>query len=90
MMKLELEIAGALCWAEVFRINGIEADAEEFGEKYDASPSSAEDYSCGDMRFFPSLPTDEILNKFSITLSDYNIICEKLDGLSFGCCGWCS
>ena len=89
-MELELEFGHALCYCSVFRINGIKANYDDFGEKYDNAPDDAEEYGCGDMRFFPQDAREEILSKYSISKEDYDIICLKLEeGLSFGGCGWC-
>lgn len=89
-MDLELEIGTSLCYASTFIINGINADTNDFGEQYDASPDEAEPYGCGNMTFYPRRAAPEILNKYNITLEEYNEICGKLeDGLSFGSCGWC-
>ena len=90
-MELKLEIFSALCATSKFTINGIEADYGDFGEKYDNDPSNAEDYGCGDMKFFPtSPPLPMTLVKYKINEEDYKLICEQLEEkLSFGSCGWC-
>lgn len=90
-MKLEFDVYDALCEMRVFEINDIVADYEDFGEKFDRSPESAADYSCGNMCFTGKLATQEVLDKYKINITEYNEIVEKLEeGLSFGCCGWCS
>ena len=72
-------------------MNGVTADYNDFGEKDDMASDEAEDYCCGDMRFERREATADILEKYKITEVEYSEICEKLeDGLSFGCCGWCS
>lgn len=89
-MKLELQIGNALCYAPVFNINDIEADTLDFVEQYDRSPETAEDYACGDMQATPILATQEVLDKYRITVPEYNLIADQLSaGLSFGGCGWC-
>lgn len=89
-MKLELEVYSALCALSVFTINNIDAEYEDFGDKYDHCPERAEDYACGNMQFDPKLPTQTILNKYKITVDEYNEICSELeDKLSFGSCGLC-
>jgi hypothetical protein len=89
-MKLEIEIYSALCCCKVFKINNIDANESEFGEKYDRSPETAEEYGCGDMQFTRVEPTSEILKRYNITKDEYHEICERLEeGLSFGDCGWC-
>lgn len=90
-MKLELKVYNCLCETEVFKINGISADYEDFGTKDDIDRENAEDYCCGDMTFEPKNATDEILNKYKINNKEYDEICNELiDKLSFGSCGWCS
>ncbi len=87
---IEMEVYSALCALKVFRVNGIEADYDDFGDKYDQSPETAEDYACGDMTFTPKMPTQEVLDKYKITLEQYTEIADELASkLSFGACGWC-
>lgn len=89
-MKLELEFGNALCYTPTFIVNGIDADEDDFGEKYDRDTEKAEDYGCGDMQFTGIEVTPETLNKYNITKEDYSEIVNKLEeGLSFGCCGGC-
>lgn len=89
-MKLELEFGEAYCYTRIFKINGISAHYEEFGEMSDDAVDEAEDYGCGDMQFHPFPSTPDILNKYNITVEEYHEIVEKLrKGLSFGICGWC-
>jgi len=90
-MKLKLSFFSALCSTCEFNINGIEADKDDFGEKYDHDSENAENYCCGNMKFDPILPTQEVLDKYKITVNEYNEIASQLEeGLSFGSCGWCS
>lgn len=90
-MKIEVEAYAAICELRVFSINGKDADYEDFVEKYDHSRENAPDYGCGDMRCDAKPPTQEVLEKYGITLAEYyeivDRICEKLD---FGYCGCCS
>ena len=88
-MKVELDVFGALCELATFRINGIDAEYTDFGDKYDCEPENAEPYGCGNMMFFPKEPNASVLKKYNITKDEYDEICNKLDCLSFGCCGWC-
>lgn len=85
-----IKVYSSLCEMEEFKINGVDASYEDFGEKRDTSREH-EDYCCGNMKFTPKLVTQEILDKYSINVNEYNIICEELeDKLSFGSCGSCS
>lgn len=89
-MKLELEFGSALCYTPTFIINGISADSDDFGEKYDHDPESAEDYACGDMQFTRVPAKPEVLAKYGITVPEYELIAGQLEaGLSFGSCGRC-
>ncbi len=90
-MELDLKIYSALCETEKFIINGVDAQYEDFGLKYDECPEEAEDYCCGNMVFTRKEPTTQILQKYNITLAEYDEICYKLEEkLSFGGCGLCS
>ena len=90
-MKLKLEIYECLCSTEVFIINGVNADYEDFGEKYDRGRGSdTEVYGCADMQFTGKDSTPEILAKYSINQSEYDeVVSELSEKLSFGSCGWC-
>ena len=89
-MELKCNSMGALCALGTFEINGIQADEEDFGEHYDTNPELAEDYCCYNMKFFSKPATQEVLDKYGITLQEYHEVCDKLDEeLSFGNCGWC-
>lgn len=89
-MDLKLEVYGALCECSEFKINGINADYDDFGDKYDDDAGNAQEYGCGNMHFHPKRPTPEILDKYKINLEEYNKIADELEEkLSFGSCGWC-
>lgn len=88
-MDLKLEICG-LCAPYIFIINGVRAYYNDFGDKYDHDTESAECFGCGDMRFDGEPSTPEILDKYSITQSEYDeIVLELSEKLSFGSCGGC-
>lgn len=88
-MDLKLKIYRRLFSTEVFEINGVDADYDDFGEKYDRG-SDAENYACANMQFTGKDSTPEILSKYSITQSEYDdVVSELADKLSFGSCGWC-
>ena len=87
-MAYALTTYGSLCSTDVFSINTVAADADDFGENY-ATESSAEE-GCRDMRFYPKAPTAEVLAKYYIDELEYWSIANDLaDKLSFGDCGWC-
>lgn len=89
-MILDFEVFGALCEMKTFKINGVRASYEDFGEKYDRDSLGAEPYCCRDMRFTRKPLRQIILDKYGITKAEYDEICDKLEeGLSFGNCGWC-
>ena len=89
-MNLKLKVYECYCSTEIFEINGVNADIEDFGEQSDQNPDLAQDYCCADMKFIPKLPTQVILDKYKISVDEYKEICDELtDGLSFGECDWC-
>ena len=88
-MKLKLQCYGCLCELKAFEINDIKADYMDFRTKEDTDTYNAPDYGCGNMQFIPKPVTQKVLDKYQITVDDYNKICEELDCLSFGYCGWC-
>lgn len=90
-MKLEIEPCSACCFLKVFKINGIKADSSDFGHQEDVDETNAPDYGCGNMQFISKHATQDVLDKYDITVEDYNEILNELDRcLSFGYCDWCS
>lgn len=87
--ELIIEVGKCFCYLPIFKINRINANETDFGNQEDISPETAEPYCCGDMQFIPKESTEEVLNKYKITQAEYEQICEELDCLSFGTCGWC-
>lgn len=88
-MEYEIIVYEGLCHCAVFWINNVTASYTDFGRLEDLDPSGAEEYGCGNMTFIPKLPTEKVLDKYSIDVDEYKKICEELDVLSFGRCGWC-
>lgn len=90
-MELVIEPYDALpCALRIFTINGINADKDDFGESYDADSDNAVEYGCGNHIFESTLPTQKVLDKYGISVDEYNEICEKLtERLDVGSCGWC-
>ena len=90
-MELKIKTHHALpCRAEVFTINGKNAEQNDFGDMYDHHAQDAEPYACADMHFDPKPPTKEVLNRYKITDKEYYDICNELESeLYVGRCGWC-
>ena len=89
MIEIEIERRHALpCCLKVFKINGKSASEYDFGEG--RLSGYAMDGTCRH-EFDPKMPTEEVLNKYDITLSEYAEIVDRLkDELYVGGCGWCS
>lgn len=78
------------CRCELFTINGENADEEDFGSTKDVNHCNAEPWGCGKSIFLSTPATQEVLNKYGITLEDYSTICAALESkLYVGKCGWC-
>lgn len=87
-MKLEIEVFDALCSLSTFITDGVEAEEEEFVDKYDHCPD--EEYGCGNMEADIIAPTEEVLEKYNISPEEHEEIAAKAAELvSFGACGWC-
>jgi hypothetical protein len=90
-MKLVIKPFRSLpCELEVFTINGKAANYRDFGSVFDHNEKARKPYGCGDMQFEPKLPITEVLERYNITVDEYNIICTELENkLNIGKCGWC-
>lgn len=78
------------CALETLSINGIRADECDFGAGCDESPEIAEDYGCGYWRFTARPATRTILDKYHLTVDEYNEVAQMLESaLDVGRCGWC-
>lgn len=90
-MELKIKTYHALpCRTEVFIINGMNAEQDDFGDTYDHDAENAEEYECADMHFDRKPPTKEVLDKYNITEKEYDTICNELEcKLCVGGCGWC-
>ena len=86
-MELKIKTHHALpCRAEVFTINGKNAEQNDFGDMYDHHAQDAEPYACADMCFDPK----PVLDRYNITDKEYYDICNELEcELCVGRCGWC-
>lgn len=89
-MEIEIKPYRCLpCALEVFKINGKDANTDDFGEM-ETTGGSCMDSACG-CDFVPKMPKQEILDKYNINLDEYSDICEELrDTLFIRGCGWCS
>lgn len=89
-MTLEIKpFHGLPCELEVFTINGINADVDDFG-KVIFNHGSCMENECG-CEFQYKLPTDDVIAKYGITLDEYGEITSELnDKLYVYRCGWCS
>lgn len=82
---------GLPCALEVFMINGIDADLEEFGSGFDEGSEYAEDYACGN-RVFEALSGAPagVCARYGITKDEWFEIAHELESiLHVGSCGWC-
>ena len=91
-MELIAEPYRALpCALKVFKINGKDADIDDFGDSRDNNPGGAERWECADRRFFPrEFPTEAALAYYAITETEWDEITSELESiLAVGHCGWC-
>ena len=87
-MELVYSEAGIYYCGVYFRINGIDGDMLDFGDK--ESGGRYGDYGCRNMHFVPCKPTEEVLMRFGISKEDYAIVTDMLiEQLAFGCCSMC-
>ena len=84
------------CELATFTINGKAANKDDFGDVYDHNKEEIDEtddvelYGCVDVQFDPKPPTAEVLQRYNITVDEYNTICRKLENeLCIGRCGWC-
>ena len=90
MAKIEIETYSCCCGASLFCINGKDADIDDFGELMDINPEEASEYGCGNMMFVIKNATQSVLDKYDITLKEYNEIAGELrEQLSIGMCCMC-
>lgn len=91
-MKCDLRFGDAYCYLSGdSAINGVHASEDDFGSHSDVGTDEAEPYCCSNMEFQAVPATQSVLDKYKISVTEYNEVCEKMDkGLSFGGCCWCS
>ena len=88
----DIKVSKWNCYCPVFTIKGQKADQDDFGEgddiDFDDKPKCR---GCGNKVFVAKPATQKVLDKYGITVDEYNEIASVLeDGLSFGYCGLCS
>jgi hypothetical protein len=79
------------CALEVFEINSISADLDDFGEGFDEGWSYAEDYACGNhiFRAFEEPPAGAC-ERYNLSAEEWRQVADELeDVLRVGTCGWC-
>lgn len=100
MLDLFLYVSGAYCGYVKFRINGIEADVDDFGDAYDHGCERCDDEEpeegwhwggCYNMQFDAKPAEEEVLRKYGITEEEYHEVCKKLrEEYDIGKCGMCN
>ena len=91
-MEIEIKYCYATpCELEVFEINGIKANKNDFGEGGDHNPDDSYRYGCGCYMFVANRePKQKILDKYGISKEEYLMICNRLENeLDIGGCSWC-
>ena len=90
-MEVKMKPYNALpCALKTFSINGIRADQDDFGIGQDEKREIAGDYGCGYWRFTAKPATQAVLDKYHITIDEYEDIAKQLEVvLDVGPCGWC-
>lgn len=90
MAKIELDVCIYACWPGNFRVNGIDARAEDFVDSYDHDEENAPDYGCGDRRCDIKDARPEVLEKYGIDVGEYEIVAKVLcAAMDFGECSMC-
>ena len=97
-MTIELEAyRGLPCEAQTFKINGEDAELEEFGEYEYGDYAECQDedirqWGCYNKYFVP-LPYEknmDVADKYWLTEEEYDELCDKLrEKFAIGTCGWC-
>lgn len=78
------------CELETFLVNGKKAARHDFVGTRDEEPRP-DSFCCGNMQAFVKTPTDEILEKYSISEDEFHEIAEYVAKiLSVGYCCWCA
>jgi hypothetical protein len=87
---LAVPYQGLPCELATFEINSKRAYLDDFGFGMDENQEAAEPYACADYQWRGRVATTEVLEKYDITLEEYEKLVEELEELlSVGGCGWC-
>jgi len=82
---LDLDSTGS-----IYQINGIQIELDDFGSGHDVGSGCGE-YCCSNYEFKCNRATQKILDKYKISLDEYNELAEHLENeLSVGECHWCA
>lgn len=87
----DIKVSRWICYCPIFTIKGQKAAEDDFGEGEDIDFANKPKYGCGNKVFVVKHATQTILDKYGITVDEYNEIASVLEeGLSFGHCRLCS
>lgn len=87
----DIKVSKWNCYCPIFTIKGQKANQYDFGEGDDIDFADKPKYGCGNKVFVAKPATQKVLDKYGITIDEYNEIADVLvEGLSFGYCGLCS
>ena len=89
---VEIQMLGT-CSISKFRINGVSAEVEDFGEYCDHDKEHAESYCCGNMSFKGHTSALELMKaseKYNLSAIELERVIGVLtDFLQIGKCGMC-
>ena len=87
----DIKVSKWKCYCPVFVVKGVKADECDFGEGCDNDRDNRPPYGCGNKVFEVRPATQKVLDKYGLTVDEYNEIAAVLaEGLSFGRCGLCA
>ena len=86
LLKLEVETYETMpCELQTFRINGVDAELEDFGM---VIKDDFGGYECTDIRFEET--NQPPLGKYGLTYEEYDEVCQVLSStFKIGRCDWC-
>lgn len=97
-MEYVAKVYSALCSLSEFTINGIDADLDDFVDKYDDygdnddyNADEIEECGCYNMTGDVKEATVGVMLKYNINRDEYVIIAKDIaDKVSFNRCNWCN